>query len=52
MQREDRAASATIAGFIGFAKAQIASFTSESAGPRDISGINPPVSETEEPAPL
>jgi len=52
MQREDRTASATIAGLIGFAKAQIASFTSDTAGPRDVSGINPPTTETEEPAPL
>jgi hypothetical protein len=52
MQREDREASATIAGLIAFAKAQVASFTSDTAEPRDISGINPPTSETAEPQPL
>lgn len=52
MQREDRTASATIAGLIGFAKAQIAAFTSDTASPREIGGISPPTTETEEPAPL
>jgi hypothetical protein len=52
MQREDREASATIAGLIGFAKAQIATFTSDTAQPRAIGAINPPTSETAEPAPL
>lgn len=52
MQREDREASATIAGLIAFAMAQVASFTSEAAEPRDISGISPPTSEMAEPLAL
>jgi hypothetical protein len=52
MQREDREASTTIAGLIAFAKAQLASFTSDAAEPRAVGGINPPTSETAEPLPL
>lgn len=49
---EDRSASASIAGLIGFAKAQIALSTSETAEPRALDGIAPPTSETDEPQPL
>jgi hypothetical protein len=52
MQREDREASASIAGLIAFAKVQLASFTSDAAEPRAITGISPPISETAEPEPL
>lgn len=47
-QREDRDASASIAGLLAFALAQIAA-TSDTAEPRSISGIAPPVSDTDEP---
>jgi ABC-type glycerol-3-phosphate transport system substrate-binding protein len=52
MQRDDRAASMSIAGLIEFGKAQIASFTSDSAEPRVISGIAPMTSDTDEPQPI
>jgi hypothetical protein len=52
IQREDRDASMSIDGLIGFAKAQIASSTSDSAPPRELGGIDPPTSETAEPLPL
>ena len=51
-QVEDQSASASIAGLIAFAKAQIASFTSNAAEPRSIKGINPPTSDTADPQPL
>ena len=52
LQREDREASMSIDGLMGFAKAQIASSTSDTAPPRDVSGITPPTSDTAEPLPL
>ena len=52
MQREDREASASMGGLLAFAKAQLASFTSDAAEPRDIHGISPPTSETAEAEPL
>jgi hypothetical protein len=51
-QVEDRSASATVAGLLGFAKAQIAQATSETAEPRPIDGITPPTSDADEPQPL
>lgn len=52
VQREDREASASIAGLIGFAQAQIASHTSDAAPPRALGGIDPPKSDSAEPVPL
>jgi hypothetical protein len=48
-QREDRDASASIAGLLAFALAQIATNTSETAEPRPLDGITPQVSDTDEP---
>jgi hypothetical protein len=50
-EREDRAASSW-PGMLAFAQAQIGAMTSETAEPRPIAGITPPLSETEEPAPI
>jgi len=49
---EDRAASTSIEGLIGFAKAQIATLTSDGIEPRSIDGITPPASDTAEPQPI
>ena len=49
MAQEDAAASASVAGFIAFIQAMIASLTLESNEPRNIGGITPPVTETAEP---
>jgi hypothetical protein len=49
---EDRSASASVAGLIGFARAQIDRATSDTAEPRAIDGITPPISDTDEPQPL
>jgi len=50
-EREDVAASSW-PGMLVFAEAQINAMTSDSAEPRPIAGIAPPLSETAEPAPL
>lgn len=52
LQREDRAASASVAGLIAFANAMIASLTSETNEPRPIDGITPPPTDTDEPVGL
>lgn len=52
MQREDREASASVNGLMGFAMAFIASMTSDQSEPRSITGISPPVSDTAEPQSL
>ncbi|HVG05025.1 MAG TPA: hypothetical protein VM937_08800 [Burkholderiaceae bacterium] len=49
MAQEDAAASASVAGFIAFLQAVIASLTVETNEPRSIGGITPPVTETAEP---
>lgn len=49
MAQEDAAASASVAGFIAFIQAMIASLTLESNEPRNVGGITPPVTETAEP---
>ncbi|MEP6609270.1 MAG: hypothetical protein ABJA83_11395 [Burkholderiaceae bacterium] len=49
MAQEDAAASATVAGFIAFLQAVIASLTLDTNEPRNIGGITPPVSDTAEP---
>lgn len=51
MEREDRAASSW-PGMLVFAEGQISATTNETAEPRPIAGINPPLSETDEPATL
>ena len=48
IQREDRNASASVAGLLGFANAQLAA-TSDSAEPRAIDGIVPPSADDAEP---
>jgi len=48
-QQEDAAASASVAGLIGFAQGQIAR-TDDASEPRPIAGISPPVSDADEPA--
>jgi hypothetical protein len=50
-QREDRLAS-TWPGMLTFARTQIARPDADSAEPRDVGGIAPPQSETDEPAVL
>lgn len=52
LQREDRAASASVAGLIAFASSVIATLSGETNEPRPIDGITPPVSETDEPVAL
>jgi hypothetical protein len=49
MEREDRAASSW-PGMLVFAQGQIVATTNDTAEPRPIAGINPPLSETDEPA--
>jgi hypothetical protein len=51
-QVEDRRASASIDGLLGFARLQIAQATAEDSEPRPVDGIAPPTSETDEPRPL
>jgi hypothetical protein len=51
MEREDRAASSW-PGMLVFAQGQISAMTNETAEPRPIAGITPPLSETDEPATL
>ena len=48
-QREDIAASSW-PGMLVFAQGQIAAMTTETAEPRPIAGITPPLSDTAEPA--
>lgn len=52
LQREDRAASASVAGLIAFANGMIAMLTSDANEPRPIDGIAPPASDSDEPAML
>ncbi len=52
MQREDRDASASTTGLFSFANTLINGMTSETGEPRSISGITPPVSDTDEPTTL
>ena len=49
MAQEDAAASASVAGFIAFMQALLASLTLETNEPRNIGGITPPVTDTAEP---
>ncbi len=51
-QRDDRSASASVAGLFAFASKLIATMTGDAAEPRSIDGVTPPTSETDEPAPL
>ena len=48
-QREDAAASGSVASLVGFAQGQIAR-TDDASEPRSIAGINPPTSDVDEPA--
>ena len=48
-QQEDAAASGSVAGLIGFAQGEIAR-TDDASEPRPLAGINPPVSDVDEPA--
>jgi hypothetical protein len=50
MQREDRDASASVAGLFAFAVSLVSSMTSETSEPRAINGITPPVAEDAEPS--
>jgi hypothetical protein len=52
MQRQDRDASASIAGLFSFGMTLIASMTGEAHEPRAIDGVTPPASESAEPSPL
>lgn len=52
LQREDRAASTSVAGLIAFANGVIAMLTSETNEPRPIDGITPPTTDTDEPVGL
>lgn len=52
LQREDRAASASVAGLIAFANGMIAMLTGETGEPRTIDGIAPPTTDTDEPVAL
>lgn len=48
-QREDRAASASVAGLVDFAAGQIGRATDETSEPRPLTGITPPADDTAEP---
>lgn len=52
VQREDRAASVSVAGLIAFANGMIAMMTGEANEPRSVDGVAPPSSDTDEPAVL
>ncbi|MEW5880581.1 MAG: hypothetical protein AB1761_09100 [Pseudomonadota bacterium] len=52
LQREDRAASASVAGLIAFANGMIAMLTGETGEPRTIDGIALPTTDTDEPVAL
>ena len=47
---EDAAASASVAGLIGFAQGQIARTDADTSEARPVAGINPPASNVAEPA--
>ena len=49
MAQQDATASASVAGFIAFIQAMIASLTQETNEPRNIGGITAPATETAEP---
>ncbi len=51
-QREDRDASASVAGLLAFARTVVAALTSEASEPRAIDGVTPPVTDSDEPAVL
>jgi hypothetical protein len=48
-QQEDAVASGSVPGLVGFAQGQIAQ-TDDASEPRSIAGVNPPVSDVDEPA--
>jgi hypothetical protein len=48
-QAEDSAASATVAGLVAFGQAQIVRADADASEPRPIGGVNPPVSDVDEP---
>lgn len=48
-QRDDRAASASVAGLFAFATAMVKGMTGDSDEPRAIDGIAPPVADDAEP---
>jgi hypothetical protein len=48
-QREDRAASASVAGLFAFAVALVSGATGEASEPRAIDGITPPAADHSEP---
>ncbi|MFZ5539219.1 MAG: hypothetical protein ACOY5V_05710 [Pseudomonadota bacterium] len=52
LQREDRVASASVAGLIAFASGMVAMLTGETGEPRTIDGIAPPTTDTDEPVAL
>lgn len=52
MQRQDRAASASITGLFSLGMSLIASMTDDNLEPRAIDGVTPPTSESEEASPL
>jgi len=47
---EDSVASSSVTALIAFAEAQIARTDADLIEPRDLAGINPPVSDADEPA--
>ena len=47
---EDEAASGSVAALIAFGEAQVARGDADVSEPRDLAGINPPVSDVDEPA--
>ena len=49
-QQQDSAASGSVAGLVGFAQGQIARIDADTSEPRSLAGVNPPVSEVDEPA--
>ena len=49
-QQQDSAASGSVAGLVGFAQGQLARADADTSEPRSLAGINPPVSELDEPA--
>ena len=49
-QAEDAAAGSSVPALIGFAQSQIARTDADTSEPRAVAGINPPVSDVDEPA--
>jgi hypothetical protein len=49
-QAEDAGASGSVAGLVAFAQVQVARADTDASEPRPIDGLNPPVSELDEPA--